>query len=127
VISVSSDGSFKKTESFLKSMTKLSSTIESVMHACGKRGVQALSVATPIDTGRTARSWDYQVSIKDGRYSIIWTNSDIEGGFPVAIMLQYGYGTGTGGYVQGVDYINPAVKPIFEEIRDKVWKAVTSA
>lgn len=126
-ISIASSGSFKKTESFLQAMTKLPTTIMNVMHSCGKEGVQALSIATPLESGLAARSWDYEVIQGNGSYAIVWTNSDIEGGFPVAIMLQYGYGTGTGGYVEGVDYINPALKPIFDKIRDKVWKAVTSA
>jgi hypothetical protein len=127
MVSLSSSGSFKKTEQFLKAMTKLPSTISSVMHQCGKEGVEALKNETPRDSGRVASSWDYEVFIKDGRYSLTWTNNDIEEGFPVAIMLQYGYATGTGGYVQGVDYINPTLRPIFDRIRDKVWKAVTSA
>lgn len=127
MISATSSGSFKKTESFLNRMLKLNETIMSVMHSCGREGVQALSNATPVQTGRTARSWDYKVIQKKGEYSIIWTNSDIEEGFPVAIMLQYGYATGTGGFVEGEDYINPALRPIFNKIRDRVWKAVTSA
>lgn len=127
MLSVSQSGSTKKTESFLKAMTRLPTHIMEVMHICGKQGVQALSVATPINTGRAAHSWGYRAGQKDGKIFIVWTNSDIEEGFPVAIMLQYGYGTGTGGYVQGVDYINPALKPIFDQIRDRVWKAVTSA
>lgn len=120
-------GSTKKTESFLNSMTKLGPTIMDIMHSCGKEGVIALSIATPVRTGLVSRSWGYKVFQKGGTYSIVWTNTDIEKGFPVAIMLQYGYATGTGGYVQGENYINPALKPIFDKIRDKVWKAVTSA
>lgn len=127
MIYVKHSGSTAKTEAFLKAMQKLPTTIFSVMHSCGKRGVSALSIATPVETGLAAHSWGYRVGQKDGHYFIIWTNSDIEGGFPVAIMLQYGYGTGTGGYVQGQDYINPAIKPIFDQIRDEVWKVVTSA
>lgn len=127
MIGVSSSGSFKRTEAFLKAMTKLPQTISAVMHECGKQGVEALRIATPRESGRAANSWDYQVSIKGGSYAIYWTNSDVEKGFPVVIMLQYGYSTGTGGYVQGEDFINPALRPIFNQIRDKVWKAVTSA
>lgn len=127
MLSFESRGSFNKTEAFLKAITKLPNTIIDVLHQCGKQGVEALRIATPIETGRTAASWGYKVFMKNGAYSIVWTNSDIEAGFPVAIMLQYGYGTGTGGYVQGENYINPALKPIFDQIRDKVWKAVTSA
>jgi hypothetical protein len=125
MISVTSSGSFKNTESFLRAVSRLD--IRTILNDAGKRGVAALSSVTPEESGRTAASWDYSVSTKGGVYSIIWTNSDVESGFPVAIMLQYGYGTGTGGYVAGRDYINPAMRPIFDSIADRVWKAVTSA
>lgn len=125
MISFESSGSFKNTETFLKAVSKLD--IMSKLSAYGQKGVIALSTATPIDSSRAAMSWGYEVSRKGNVYSIVWTNSDVENGFPVAIMLQYGYGTGTGGYVQGRDYINPAIKPIFDQIADEVWKAVTSA
>lgn len=98
-----------------------------VLQSGGKEGANALSRATPIDSGRASSAWGYEVSKSGGVYSIIWTNTDVENGFPVVIMLEYGYGTGTGGYVQGRDFINPAIKPIFDKIADKVWKAVTSA
>lgn len=125
MISVSVGGSTAKLESFLRSMQKLD--MLSILRANGKKGVTALANATPQDSGLAAASWGYQVSAKNGVYTISWTNSDNEGGFPVAIMLQYGYATGTGGYVQGRDYINPAIEPIFTEIAVDVWKAVTSA
>ncbi len=125
MISISSSGSFDRTLSFLKKASKYS--ILSILHQSGQKGVSALSAATPEESGKTATSWDYVVSAKNGIYTITWTNSDIENGFPVAIMLQYGYGTGTGGYVAGRDYINPAMRPIFDAISDRVWKAVTSA
>lgn len=118
-------GSFQKMESFLKSVSKLD--IMSILNSSGQEGVKALSSATPVESGRAASSWGYTVSKKGGVYSIAWTNSDVENGFPVVIMLQYGYGTGTGGYVQGRNFINPAIRPIFDKIADKVWKAVTSA
>jgi hypothetical protein len=125
LISADVTGSFKNTESFLKAMSKLD--IMGILNSSGKEGVAALSSATPIETGRAATSWGYEVSRKGGVYTITWTNSDVENGFPVVIMLQYGHGTGTGGYVQGIDFINPAIKPIFDKIADRVWKAVTSA
>jgi len=125
VIFVKVLGSFDKTNAFLNSMAKLD--IAGVMDSCGREGVTALEAATPLDSGLAARSWFYEVTISDGLYTIAWSNSDVESGFPVAVMLQYGYATGTGGYVQGRDYINPAIKPIFDQIADKVWKAVTSA
>ena len=125
--SITSTGSFDKTTKFLNSMTRINSTVTSLMHECGQQGVNALADHTPTSSGRTAHSWGYQVESSAKGCSITWTNSDVEGGFPVAIMLQYGYATGTGGYVQGRDYINPAIRPIFDQIADKIWKAVTSA
>lgn len=118
-------GSFDHLLSFLHNASKLN--IKGILDAYGQKGVAALASRTPEDTGRTAAAWGYETSAAGGVYSITWTNSDIENGFPVAIMLQYGYGTGTGGYVQGRDYINPAIAPIFEQIADQVWKAVTSS
>lgn len=121
---VTSHGSFSKTESFLKS--NHDADIMSILNAGGLKGVLALRLATPVESGRTASSWDYTITRKRAIYTLTFTNSDVENGFPVAIMLQYGYGTGTGGYVQGTDYINPALKPIFDEISNEIWKAVTS-
>lgn len=125
MISVNSSGSFKKTEAFLNSASRLS--IPQILNKYGAQGAQALSAATRKESGRAASSWNYIVEHKGSVYSIIWTNNDIENGFPVAIMLQYGYATGTGGYVQGYDYINPVVRPIFDKIADEVWKVVTAA
>lgn len=125
MISFTVTGDSKRTETFLNNISKLD--ILGIMSSCGEEGVAALSSATPIDTGLAAGTWSFDVQAKNGAYTIYWTNTDIEHDFPVAIMLQYGYGTGTGGYVQGRDYINPAIAPIFDEIANKVWKAVTSA
>jgi len=118
-------GDFRAMEDSLKKMSKID--ILGIMESCGEEGVAALSSATPIDTGLAAGTWGFDVRTSGGTYAIYWTNTDIESDFPVAIMLQYGYGTGTGGYVQGRDYINPAIRPIFDQIATKVWKAVTSA
>lgn len=125
MFSISSKGSFKNTESFLRTVQKL--PIERIIEPYAQAGVDALEAATPIDSGLAANSWGYVIRKAGGVYTITWTNNDIENGFPVAIMLQYGHGTGTGGYVQGRDYINPAIKPIFDRIAEQVWKAVTSA
>lgn len=125
MISFTHSGSFKNTESFLYAMQKMD--IMSVLHKYGAQGVQALSTFTPIDSGRAAASWSYQVGRRGSTYFIDWSNSDIENGFPVVIMLQYGHGTGNGGFVQGHDFINPAIRPIFDQIADEVWKVVTSA
>lgn len=124
MISFTVRGSHRQSEAFLKKLTKLD--IPSVLKKNGQAGVDALSRATPIDSSLASQSWAYEVTGSRGVYRITWTNSDVESGFPVAIMLQYGYGTGTGGYVQGVDYINPAIRPIFDRIAEDVWKAVTS-
>lgn len=125
MITIHVRGSFKNAESFLKKASKVN--IISVLNAHGQKGVEALSHATPIESGLASQSWGFEVSGSGGRYEIVWTNSDVENDFPVVIRLQYGYGTGTGGYVQGRDFINPAIRPIFDLIADEVWKAVTSA
>jgi len=125
MISMTVSGSFANIQSFLDRVSKLD--ILAVMNISGQEGVSALASATPTDTGLAANSWGYETSISGGVYEIVWTNSDVESGFPVAIRLQYGYGTGTGGYVQGVDYINPAMAPVFDKIANDIWKAVTSA
>lgn len=125
MISATSKGSFKNTEAFLRKMQKFD--IRSILEANAQAGVSALRNATPVDTRLAAESWGYRIEGGNGRWTIIWTNNDVESGFPVAIMLQYGYSTGTGGYVRGRDYINPAIKPIFDKIASDVWKAVTSA
>lgn len=117
-------GSFSKLESYLRANSKRN--IDALLHKYAQEGVAALSKATRVRSGLAANSWGYEVSSKGGSYTITWTNSDIEGGFPVVIMLQYGYGTGTGGYVEGEDFINPAIQPIFQKIATEVWKAVTS-
>lgn len=118
-------GSFGKTEKFLAFLRR--GTLYATLDANARKGVSALAGATPSDTGETAASWSYTIQRGPESASITWTNSNLENGFPVAIMLQYGHGTGTGGYVQGRDYINPAIRPIFDEIANAVWKAVTSA
>jgi len=125
MISITSKGSWSKTESSLKSMLKLDLT--PILKRYGAIGVAALSAATPTDSGLASQSWDYVVERQGKTYSITWTNKDTENGFPVAIMLQYGHGTGTGGYIQGYDYINPAIRPIFDQIENEVWKVVTAA
>lgn len=124
-ISLTSSGDFSKTMAWLKKLEVLD--IGAIAQAGAQRGVRALSAATPRESSRAAASWAAEVKRTKNSTTIIWTNSDIENGFPVVIMLQYGHGTGTGGYVQGRDFINPAIKPIFDEIAQSVWKAVTSA
>ena len=125
MISLESSGDFKNLEKFLRTVS--SGDIYSKLDSLARQGVAALASATPVDTSLTAASWDYEIKRSRGSCSITWTNSHTVDGTPVAIMLQYGHGTGTGGYVQGEDYINPALRPIFNKIADSVWKAVTSA
>lgn len=91
----------------------------------GREGVAALASATPIDSGKTASSWYYKIENKNGYASINFCNSNINKGVPIAIILQYGHGTRNGGYVQGRDYINPAIQPIFDKIADDAWREVT--
>ncbi len=92
----------------------------------GRAGVEALSNATPKDTGQTASSWYYEIKRSNGSVSIQFKNSNVREGVPIAVILQYGHGTGTGGWVEGRDYINPAIQPIFDEIANNAWKEVTS-
>ena len=120
-----SSGDFKKTEKFLKALSEADNF--KALDKFGRQGVAALAAATPVDSGLTAMSWDYEITRTRNSWSIAFTNSHMAGTAPVAILLQYGHGTGTGGYVQGRDYINPAMRPIFDQIADEAWKAVTSA
>lgn len=121
MISVTSRGDLKKTTDFLNSLRNHQMYTD--LHKYGKMGVDALSKATPIESGLTARSWEYRL-FKGKRPGIVWYNTNTIGDTSVAILLQYGYATGTGGYVPGHDYVNPAMKPIFDQISDNVWKKV---
>lgn len=115
----------RKTEKYLEKLSR--QDYLKVLESCGKEGVEALRSATPKDSGLTAASWSYEIVRDRGHTSIYWKNDNvIKDGRPIAILLQYGHGTGTGGYVVGRDYINPAIRPVFDSIADKVWKAVTS-
>ena len=125
MITVKSTGSFKKLESFLKKMSDEEAF--RVLDSLGQQGVVALAGATPIDTGLTRQSWAYEVEHKKGSHTLIWKNTNVHNGVNVAIILQYGHGTGTGGWVQGYDYINPAIRPVFDQIADEVWKQVKNA
>lgn len=122
MFTLESSGSFENTEKFLNRMSK--GDIFAALDRYGQEGVAALASATPRESGETANSWSYEI-VKDGRsYSIIWNNSNVVGGTPLAVMLQVGHGTGTGGYVAGRDYINPALRPIFDRIAEDVWREV---
>lgn len=124
MITVTAKGSSGKTEKFLDRL--LHGDIFRSLDQYGLRGVDALASATPVDSGLTADSWNFKVEHARGKHSITWYNTNVHNGVNVAILLQYGHGTGTGGWVQGRDYINPAIQPIFDQIANEVWKQVTS-
>lgn len=124
MIKVRTKGDFSKTEKLLKK--SLGRNYRSVLEKYGEMGVEALASATPIDSGETALSWNYEIIQNGSSLSVIWTNSHIEKGVNIAIILQYGHGTKNGGYVEGRDYINPALRPIFDKLADAAWKEVTS-
>jgi hypothetical protein len=123
MITITQKGSFRNTERYLSKLK--SAQLFAVLNKYGSLGQNALSNATPADTGLAANSWFYTIEQRPGYYSIRWHNSDVENGFPVAVMIQYGHGTGTGGYVQGRDYINPAIRPIFDQIVAEAVREVT--
>jgi hypothetical protein len=122
MINVTSSGSFNNVERFLKNMLRRNFGPD--LHRYGQRGVDALARVTPYDTGLTSRSWDYRIIDTGGQIGITWFNTNTPNGAPIAVMLQYGHGTGTGGWVAGYDYINPAMRPIFDEIAEEIWKKV---
>lgn len=117
-------GNFNNTERFFKRAQKMD--FYKNLEKYARAGVAALASATPVDTGLTAASWDYEIRKEKNKVSIYWTNSNIQNGVPIAVILQYGHGTNNGGYVQGRDYINPAIQPIFDQIAESAWKEVTS-
>lgn len=125
-VTVEVKGDWKKTIKFLDSLTSSDTKLRSILEECGRSGVSALSAATPIESSLTANSWDYEIHKTATGYHIYWINTNLHEGVPIAVILQYGHGTGTGGYVQGRDYINPAMRPIFDKIAEKAWKAVNS-
>ena len=122
-ITIKHRGGFNKTNKFLNAM--VSADRYSKLDDYARDGVAALAAATPTRSGKTASMWSYEIDRSDSGVKITWTNDNINKGVPIAIILQYGHGTGTGGYVQGQDYINPAIKPIMDRIADGVWEEVT--
>lgn len=121
--SFKSKGDFRKTEKYLKK--SLGHDYRYILDKFGHKGVQALSAATPIDTGYTASAWEYEIMQDENGISIIWSNRNVQNGVNIAVILQYGHGTRNGGYVVGRDYINPALKTIFDELANAAWKEVT--
>ena len=124
MIRFTSKGDFSKTTHYFERLKRL--TRSSILDKYGQKGVSALASATPVDSGLTANSWSYEIENAKSSAKITFNNSNIQNGVPIAIILQYGHGTGTGGWVQGRDYINPAIQPIFDQIVDDAWKEVTA-
>lgn len=121
---VEQTGSFKRTLSWLHVLQRLD--MRRILDKYAKQGVEALSDATPRETGLTAESWNYKIDIGKNRITVTWYNTNENKGVPIALILQYGHGTGTGGYVQGIDYINPAMRPIFDSMSEAIFKEVFS-
>lgn len=124
MIRFSSKGDFKKTIKYLNKVQKFDTTI---LQKYAQEGVDALSRATPQDTGLTSKSWSYEIEKKNDSIAIVWKNSHVVSGVPIAVILQYGHGTRNGGYVQGRDYINPTMRPIFDKIADAAWREVSKS
>lgn len=116
-------GDFSKLNSYLQK--RLSKDKRTKFDKYGQMGVNALREATPKDTGKTSESWSYDIIVTDSRISITWSNSNFNDGVPIAVVLQYGHVTGSGGWVEGIDYINPALRPVFDKILEKVRKETT--
>ena len=130
MIKIKQRGSFDHLETLLKKIKDVvDHDLRSKLDGYGRAGVNALAAATPVDSGETANSWDYTITEGKNSITITWTNSNVEDGIdvPIAVILHYGHATGNGGYVQGIDYINPALKPLFDEIAIKAWEEVTKA
>jgi hypothetical protein len=116
-------GDFNNTIKFLERARKMS--ITDILNKYGEAGVKALSAATPKDTGETASKWSYEIKVSKTSSSIAWTNDSVNDGIPIVILIQYGHGTRNGGYVSGVDFINPAIKGVMDSLADSVWREVT--
>lgn len=125
VISFTHKGNFEKTDRLFHNI--IAAHYRHKLARYGERGVRALQAATPIDTGKTADAWSYEISSQPGSVSIYWRNNNVNDGVNIAVILQYGHGTRNGGYVEGIDYINPTLRPIFQEMADAVWKEVVSS
>jgi hypothetical protein len=123
MITITQKGSFNNTERYLSRLKREEAF--RVLDKYGNQGMVALSNATPRESGETAASWYYTIESRPGYHSIRWHNRHIEDGVPIAVILQYGHGTGTGGYVEGRDYIMPAIRPIFDAIVKEAWREVT--
>lgn len=122
-ISLDSSGSFDNTERWLTKLAK--GSLNEILSRYGEMGVAALARATPVRTGRTAASWDYRIVKNANGFQIDWFNTNVQNGSVIALLIQYGHGTGTGGYVQGIDYVNPAIQPVFDAMAEAVVREVS--
>jgi hypothetical protein len=122
MITIKKQGDYKKANSYLEKLLEIVHL--GILDKYGKKGVEALKAATPKESGKTANSWFYEISHSENSASITWSNSNTNQGYNIAILIQYGHGTGTGGYVRGTDYVNPAMKDVFEEIANEVVKEI---
>lgn len=125
MVKFSHKGDYSKATNYFKRILEVAKL--SKLDKYGRKGVEALRSATPVDSGKTADSWDYEISHSGGGIAIYWKNSNVNKGVNIAIILQYGHGTGTGGYVAGRDYINPAIQPIFDEIANELEREMRQA
>lgn len=126
MVSFRKKGDFSDVTRYLERLKEVAKI--GILNKYGREGVALLSAATPVDTGLTASSWSYKIEDrKHGGVSLSFYNSNIQNGLPIAILIQYGHGTGGGGYVEGVDYIDPALRPLFQKIADEVWREVREA
>lgn len=125
MISFRQKGDFSKLSKYFEKMKEAAKI--GVLDKYGREGVAALSSATPVESGKTASSWSYEIERQNGAVSIVFKNSNVNKGVPIAIVLQLGHGTGTGGWVEGRDYINPAIQPIFDKLANEAWEEVIKA
>lgn len=124
MVTMSSKGDYKKAQRWLNKLAH--QDFFKNLQKYGEQGVQALAAATPVDSGETAASWAYEIEYSNGQIAINWINTHVNQGVNIAVILQYGHGTGTGGYVVGRDYINPAMRPVFDNIAESAWSEVVS-
>lgn len=122
MITFSGNGNWSKSSNFLKGLLKDSYLDQ--LHKYGKEGVAALKASTPVDSGETANSWRYEIEKKQNGYVITWCNDHVNNNVNIAVILQYGHGTKNGGWVEGIDYINPSMKTVFDNIATSAWKEV---
>lgn len=123
MVTLTSTGDFSKLTGFFNRCLEIANL--GILDKYGRLGVQALAAATPVDSGRTAQSWEYKITHTDTGVNLEFWNYNINDGVPIALILQYGHGTGTGGWVEGRDYINPALRPVFDSILNDVWKEIS--